>query len=378
MNLFILNKLLAAITWTLVHSLWQGLTVAILAGAILLLTKHSTAARRYSLLLGLFATFLAGAVVTFFIEYNSHVKPVEQVDIVGFTFLSQWLEQATVFLNNHSIWIALGWFIIFLFKSERMIKDMAAIKSFCKSNTQEPEPRWLLKMQSLSNAMAIRKTVQLLESTRVKVPVVIGHLKPLILVPVGLLNNLPPAQVEAVLLHELAHIRRHDYLVNLLQRLSELVFFFNPALLWLSSLLRVERESCCDEMAINHTGNKLQFAEALIYCKEYSMRIPNYAMGFFGQKKLLFHRLDRIVSNRNKTLSRFEFGFVSLSLILLSCLLMNTGQIPRMARPDRVQVIDLVSNGTKQDPDQLDKDQAQLAAESAQAKRIDVNVLLTP
>ena len=119
----------------------------------------------------------------------------------------------------------------------------------------------------------------LLESAIVKVPVVIGLLKPVILLPLGLLSNLPPDQVEAVLLHELAHIRRKDYLVNLLQSFAEVVFFFNPALLWISSLMREERENCCDDVAISHIKNKKQFIHALVAFQEYAMHHPNEQRG---------------------------------------------------------------------------------------------------
>jgi len=88
---------------------------------------------------------------------------------------------------------------------------------------------------------------------------VIGLVKPAILVPLGLLSNLPPGQVEAVLLHELAHIRRKDYLVNLLQSFAEAIFFFNPAVLWISSLIREERENCCYDIAIGGIKNKNKF-----------------------------------------------------------------------------------------------------------------------
>jgi hypothetical protein len=226
----------------------------------------------------------------------------------------------------------------------------------------------------------------------------------------GMLNQMPPSQVEAVLLHELAHIRRHDYLVNFIQRLSELVFFFNPALLWVSSLLRAEREVCCDEMTISHTGNKLQFVEALIHCKEYSMYTPNYAIGFFGPQKLLHHRLNRILSNNNKMLSRFETGFFVISILLLTGLILGKGrgetsarsaQIVPMAQvrpepggpitkaPYKIYVnqlikapvnstrmaVDLDRKRSPEEPPQAEKDPALDQAELNDAKRVEVNIV---
>ena len=97
----------------------------------------------------------------------------------------------------------------------------------------------------------------------------IGFFKPLILVPMGLLTHLPADQLHAILLHELGHIRRQDYLVNLLQRFAETVFFFNPAVLWLFALLRRERECCCDDLVLLHTGNRKSYLDALVGFQEY-------------------------------------------------------------------------------------------------------------
>ena len=134
----------------------------------------------------------------------------------------------------------------------------------------------------------------------------------------GLLAGLPAEQVEAVLLHELAHIRRHDYFVNFLQTLAETVFFFNPGLLWISSLLRDERENCCDDIALEQTKNKREFVQALISFKEHSLAANQYPVAFPGKKNHLLHRVSRIMSNKNKTLGPSEKIFFMLGIVLLS------------------------------------------------------------
>ena len=107
------------------------------------------------------------------------------------------------------------------------------------------------------------RPVQLLVSSLVQAPVVVGWLRPAVLVPVGALAGLPADQVEALLLHELAHIRRHDYLVNLLQGVVEAILFYHPAVWWISGHIRVERELCCDDMAVAASGDVLTYARAL-------------------------------------------------------------------------------------------------------------------
>jgi bla regulator protein BlaR1 len=201
-------------------------------------------------------------------------------------------------------------------KLGRMMLDILYVSRLRKYEVYEPGDDWKIKLLSLSHDMGIRKKVSLLQSAQINIPIVVGHLKPVILVPVGVLAGLPAADVEAVLLHELAHIRRHDYLVNFIQRIAEMLLFFNPALLWISSLLRIERENCCDDIAIEKTKDKTQFVEALISFKEHSLRHPRYAIGLFGKRNLLLQRVSRIVHNRNKTLSPFEGVFFVMNLFI--------------------------------------------------------------
>jgi hypothetical protein len=135
------------------------------------------------------------------------------------------------------------------------------------------------------------------------------------------LTQLAPDQVEAILLHELAHIRRNDYLVNLAQNIVETLFFFNPALLWLSTLVRDERENCCDDIAIAQLQNKKQYVESLIRFRERSMYGSSLsAVGFAGRKSSFLNRIRRIVENKNYTLSPFEKGSLACSSIVAAFL----------------------------------------------------------
>src|SRR5262249_45478906 len=150
------------------------------------------------------------------------------------------------------------------------------------------------------------KKIILLESEIIKVPMMTGWLKPMILFPFSLLSQLPQEQVEAILLHELAHIKRKDYFVNLLQNFAETIFFFNPAVLWISSLIRDERENCCDDIAIQSTNDKEKFIHALVAFQEYNLSKSRFGIAFPGQKNHLLNRIKRIIYNSNKTLNNME------------------------------------------------------------------------
>ena len=259
MNFLMNDALIKAISWTLIHSLWLGLAAAILAGLVLLFTKKSTSAVRYNLLAALTLLFVVAIGFTFYYEFETKA-PALQTKIEANTIQTGHFASAssaikeepnttfsatTAFISNYGSWIVLIWFVVFLFKCIRMTGDLRQVYRARNYQTLSPPEMWLKRVSELQASLKIKRGVQLLESKLVTVPSVTGLFKPVILVPVGLLNNIPQDQVEAILLHELAHIRRSDYAVNLMQTFIEILFFFNPGILWISSLLRDERENCC-------------------------------------------------------------------------------------------------------------------------------------
>ncbi len=124
-------------------------------------------------------------------------------------------------------------------------------------------------------------------------PMVIGHLRPVILVPLGMLTGYPAAQVEAILLHELAHIRRHDYLVNAIQGVFEVLFFYHPAVWWVSAVVRAEREKCCDDIAVAVSGNAHEYAAVLTALEEKRWTAPRPAVAITGGS--LMKRIRRLL-----------------------------------------------------------------------------------
>ncbi len=145
-----------------------------------------------------------------------------------------------------------------------------------------------------ARGMQMTRPVTLLESCLAEVPVVIGHLRPVILIPVGLLNGLPVGQIEAILLHELAHIRRADYLVNLMQTLMEGLLFYHPAAWWISSVIRAERENCCDDLVVATSGDAHEYATALAALAENRVNMREAAMAATGGN--LVKRIRRLLA----------------------------------------------------------------------------------
>jgi beta-lactamase regulating signal transducer with metallopeptidase domain len=142
--------------------------------------------------------------------------------------------------------------------------------------------------------LLLTKPVTLLESCFAEVPVVIGHLRPVILMPVGLLAGLPAGQIEAILLHELAHIRRADYLVNLMQTLVEGLLFYHPAAWWISSSIRTERENCCDDLVVLTNQDAHEYATALAALAENRWTMREAALAATGGN--LVKRIRRVLA----------------------------------------------------------------------------------
>jgi bla regulator protein BlaR1 len=343
---FLQNELVRAFCWTLIHSLWQGLILAAVTGIVLILTRRSHAKKRYGLLSMLFFLFLVVTVITFVREV-SLAKPAaaspalsEQllpqlltadgtmaVPVSNLSTNKQGLVQRFVdYFNTHAAMVVTIWFIIFFAKLIRLGGNLFYIQRLRSYKTQEPADEWKERIKQLADKLGVGMQIRLLESAIVKVPVTMGMFRPMILLPVGLLAHLPADEIEAILLHELAHIKRRDYFVNLLQSLAETIFFFNPALLWLSSMIRDERENCCDDIAISVTNNKTNFINALISFQEYHFAKPQYGMAFPGKKQQLLNRVKRIVNNSNKTLNAAEKSVLGFGMALLLLLSFVTAQ----------------------------------------------------
>ena len=145
-------------------------------------------------------------------------------------------------------------------------------------------------------ACTSRRAITLLESTLVDVPTVIGWLKPVVLLPASAVAALSPQQLEAILAHELAHIRRHDYLVNLLQTLVETVLFYHPAVWWLSRRIRIERENCCDDLAVSLCGDPVAYANALADLESLrSETAPTHHIAMAATGGALLQRVRRLL-----------------------------------------------------------------------------------
>lgn len=343
------EHLAQALCLTLAHALWQGIVLAAVAAMIILLTKNARAVTRYGLLLGALAGFALTSLVTLVIELNNQnaadwPNPADSSNAANWSNAAHWpgpraipgttpgisrlLNACLAYSQDHAPTIVDGWLLIIAVRVLWLLVGYASLERMKRTRVKSPGADWVALLSRLANTMGITRIVSLLESAVVKIPMTAGYLKPVILIPAGLLTGLGQQEVEMILLHELAHILRKDYLVNVLQRLLETLFFFHPVIIWLSARIRAEREHCVDDLVIDHTKNQTGYIRALVHYEQYRADIPAYALAFGGRGTL--GRLERIISHSNRALHKWElFGFALLLAIGIGFAGFSPGQVHR-------------------------------------------------
>ncbi|WP_314509885.1 M56 family metallopeptidase [Xanthocytophaga agilis] len=338
-------KLTEAIGWTLLHSLWQGAVIAILMALVMLLMNRSSAQARYFVAVSALFSILLVAGITFYSVYESN-------EIVDPNFSGQALQNESTggkiatglavaqqynqlhtstattvwgqmqdrwysYFEEHLPLLVTLWVLGILVLTLRFMGGMLYVQRLKNYKTLDVSQEWINKTQILSHKMGLTRSVQMMESVLVKVPMAIGYFKPVILLPVGTFTGLSTQQVEAILAHELAHIVRNDYWVNIFQSIIEILLFFHPAIWWISGIIRQEREHCCDDMAVQLSGDSLTFAQALTNL-EVMQTVPQLAMAATGNKGSLLGRIQRLLQQSPQK-PTFNEGLL-VSGVLMLCL----------------------------------------------------------
>ncbi len=311
---FLADPLVYALGWTVVHSLWQGMLIALALAGGMILAQRRTARFRYGLAIGALLLLVAVSAATFYLYFEvpdsagngltaapapmaEGAAPLMNTQAAPLQGLAFWRAQAQAYFEQHLPLIVAAWLLGVAFFLLRMLVGLGYVQHLRHRSVRPMGEPWQGKLQALSRRLRLRRRVQLLESALVQSPVVIGWLKPVILIPVGTVNALTPAQVEAVLAHELAHIYRQDYLLNIMQSIIEALYYFNPAVWWISAYVRMERENCCDDIAVGLSDDALGYARALVKIEEAAQRHPRMAMAMASKgRPFLLQRVRRILN----------------------------------------------------------------------------------
>jgi beta-lactamase regulating signal transducer with metallopeptidase domain len=335
------TPLAQAIGWALLHLLWQGLLVAAILAATLALLARQSANARYLASCGALVLLVVLGAATAYRSYDGSGElgvgsgrevsvspvpaPASGSDGNAESAISQNppptphspLTSLASFAKSHLPQIVLVWLTGVLLLSVRLLFGWLRAHAIAKRNASDAAPEWQRIAARLANALNLRRAVQLLESAAVEVPTVIGWLRPVVLLPAATLTGLSTEQMEMILAHELAHIRRNDFFVNLMQAVVETLLFYHPAVWWISNRIRVEREHCCDDVAVSVSGNALVYARALTRLEE--LRIEDTQAFVAANGGSLIGRIRRLAGARVESPnapSRFVAGAALLTVLL--------------------------------------------------------------
>src|SRR5262245_43909293 len=297
-----LGTLVATLGWTLLHFLWQGAIAGVLFGLALALTSRGSALIRYRVACVFLAVLGACPVITFIWlspEQAAGTAAALKAPVTMIMLTSAAASAANdwrVLIDPWLPWTVLVWAAGVTFMTGRLLVEWREVRRLTQLDIKPLSAEWQRRVARLRDSLGVRRTVSVLQSARVNVPLVIGWLKPVILVPVGAFVGLTPTQLELILMHELAHIRRNDYLVNLIQVVVETLLFYHPVVRWVSRVLREERENCCDDLVVASSGDALGYARALTELAGAQSLALQTSVGSDGGK--LMNRIKRIVAVR--------------------------------------------------------------------------------
>jgi GWxTD domain-containing protein len=312
-----------AITWALIHSLWQATLLALFLVSVRFATRSPQL--RYAAGLAVLACTLAsfGATLLLFLPTEKLVANPAAITAPSPILLEVASKVRYVAakggLDDLTPYIAYCWLIGVCLSHVWQLAGMVSVWRLRRRGVWPAGDVWARQLTQLCHRLRVSRPVTLLESVMINAPVVIGHLRPVILVPAGLLANFPAAQMEAVLLHELAHIRRCDYLVNIFQRWIEALFFYHPAVWWISHVIRTERENCCDDIAVIADGDGQRYAQALASLEESRVLQPALS----ASAGPLADRIERILQRNAGT--GFRGGISSFTLVAATAMLAVAG-----------------------------------------------------
>ncbi|HEX4546507.1 MAG TPA: M56 family metallopeptidase [Candidatus Acidoferrum sp.] len=271
---------LRVLGWTLLHFLWQGAGLAALFAVAI--TASRSAAARYGIAVATLVLMMASPVITFMWvrgqtnpavgheKRGAHSLPVTpEKDAIVAARSSAPLASSDSAGSSAVVWLVEAWFFGVLLLSLRTAGGLLLISRMRRKGTESVGRDLYERCLALERRMGLDRVIRYCECSRLDAPAVLGWFRPVVLLPLRALSGLTEVQIEAVIAHELAHIRRLDGFVNLFQIAVETLLFYHPAVWWVSQRVRTERENCCDDEAIAVCGDRLNYARALTLMEEW-------------------------------------------------------------------------------------------------------------
>lgn len=352
MNVLYQSAFLKALGWSLLDSFWQ---MGILWLVYVLLTgngKKFKSGQKHSLAL----LSLAGGAIWFLITLIFHFHRL--VDGAAFTVNAGSAETGTSWTSITSFFsyiesalpfLSLAYLLAVIYLFIRLYRQYYITQKLFSTGICKVKPELRVFLKHIAAQMGIKKEVSIWLSDLVDTPLTIGFWKPVILLPLAVINHLSIQQAEAIILHELNHIRRNDYFVNLLIACMDIILFFNPFVRILTHIIKNERENSCDDMVLQFRYDAAQYANALLLLEKNRVLAPSLTMNATGRsKKLLLKRVERILNKKasGTAINQKLVAYVLSAFLIALIGLYNPGKVI-------VKTIDTVQNTTTNDYTEL-------------------------
>ena len=325
------SYLLNSIAITLLHFLWQGLVVAAILKILLTVIPKTHANLRYGLACFAMVSNAILVLVTYSIVYQQTVVEPFAIDQNQTNISSINSSLATGFWSNQVVdylpYLTIAWLITVMVLASKLLIELVSVNRLPYRQSIAPPQAIEQKFEQLCQLVGVSAKTKLLVSLQSHVPMAIGWLKPVVLIPATMISGLTGQQLQMLLLHELAHIKRHDYLVNIVQSVVEVFLFFHPAISWIGKQIRNEREYCSDDIAVHHCGSAIGYAHALtdtasLCLHKHKATVPNLAIAASGGD--LTSRVLRLVhQNHHCVSSNQQPKFIAAAVVLLSISLLS-------------------------------------------------------
>lgn len=329
MELFEVSGLwLIAIGKTIVHSLWIGLLILAMVRLALAYIPVRLSGLRYSISVSALLLLFISILATFLLLHDPGsatqvsagtpgIFSSASAKLILLSFGYEVLDTSLIFSLCGYIYFA-GALFMFL----RSAVSLAHVRRLKGSGT-ELDQEWQLRLHRTCKSLGIKRPVSFLESALAKGPMLVGYLKPAVIVPAGMLTMLPVSQIETIIMHELYHLKRGDFLVNIMQLFIEGVLFYHPVVWIISGFIRSEREHCCDDRVLRACDNPVNYAKALIHIAE-QQQFTRLAPGAVGSSKQHFSSRIKRILNYNTMKTNMRDKVVALTLLCGSIVILLT------------------------------------------------------
>lgn len=322
------SPFLQALGYAIINSLWQ---FALLWLIYVLLNTIQKLPSQQKYLTGLLlqVSGFIWFIVTFTFYFSQYSHPLEiflpfhksypvfiaqNNAVTGRKNFLSWIMQAENFLP----YVSVAYLFLLVFFSFKWIRAYNFTRSIRTKGLIKIEDNWRLFVKQLSEQLGINREVKIYLSDIVQSPLTIGFFKPLILIPLASLNHLNSDQMEAVILHELAHIKRFDYLCNLFLALIETTLFFNPFMVLISRHIKRERENCCDDRVLQYNYNAASYAGALLQIATCQSSYSLFALKAADNKQVLLNRIKRMIEKKEKTIFNYRYQLIAFFVMLIA------------------------------------------------------------